>query len=140
MKRVTVIVAEALMMPANHVRVMLGKSTHFNTHSAANWQDAEGNLYSVSSGLWSDTQMSGVQTPDILAQLVASERVPEGVDLALAAQAQAAFVLHEWGAVDEAGELVPPPVPSPATITAIVGDDPKAILASFGLVSVEPVE
>ena len=77
-----------------------------------------------------------MQTSDILSICP----VPESVDIALAAQAQAAFVLHEWGAVDEAGELVPVPVPSSATITAIVGDGPEVILAAVGVSLVEDDE
>lgn len=40
MRRVTVIVAEVLMAPANHVRAMLGKTGRFDIHHSADWQGA----------------------------------------------------------------------------------------------------
>lgn len=121
MKRVTVAVPEALMEAANHTHVVLGKCDHLNTYAATNFQDAAGNKYAVSSGLWSDSQIAGVTNPSALAGVNA----PEGVDLSLVGAAQAAFELHENIALA-----------APNKIIARVGDNAVSVLESMRLVPI----
>lgn len=116
--RITVIVPESLMEAASHVHVLLGKANHLNTYTVANWQDAEGNLYAVSSGIWTEAQIAGVTNPDVLAGI----ELPEGVDLALVAQAQAAFSLDDESTTAD-----------PAQIIAMAGGNPLEALEAAGL-------
>lgn len=128
MNRVTVIVPAALIDAANHVHVLLGKSKGFNTYGEPQWQDAQGNLYAVSSGLWSDAQIAGVTNPDVLRQI----EPPEGVDMALAAQAQASFELRQ---VAEGGD--PLPSPMKGGILALAGPRSVDLLAEIGIFRVK---
>ncbi|MCG7520836.1 hypothetical protein [Ruegeria sp. Ofav3-42] len=137
MKRITVVVGEGLMTPANHVHMLLGKCGHLNTYRAATWKKG-GDSYAVSSGMWTDVQIAGVTNSAILAQLVDDGRVPDDVDLAQAAMAQTSFVFVE-PAFNDAGDPLPLPAPSPDKITAYVGDDPTALLAQIGATVSEPI-
>ena len=127
--RVTVIVPEALMTAANHTHVILGKSSDVHTYTAANWQDGQGNLYAVSSGVWTDAQIAGVTNPAVLQGIVEAGEVPEAVDLTLVQQAQAAFSLVHMA--DDEGNTNA--APSLAGIVAIPSDNPHAALAWLGL-------
>lgn len=126
MRRVTVAVAAdpILIKGANHVHVLLSKAENFDTYTIANWQDADGNLYSVSSGLWSDVQIEGVTNPGAFAGVVADflTRYPD-LDRAAVAAAQAAF---QWGGPA-----------APGQITAVIHDDPQAALTELGVTRIE---
>lgn len=121
--RITVIVPESLMESANHVHLLMGKSRHLNTFTAAGWQDSDGNKYAVSSGLWTGAQIAGVTNPDVLSDITP----PEGTDLALVAQAQAVFTLHTHTTETSV------PLPNPTTIIAITGENPLELLETMGL-------
>lgn len=129
--RVTVIVSAELMDAANHVHVLLGKARRFNSYTAAHWTDGA-NDYAVSSGLWSEGQIGSVANPAAIAEMVEAGRRPEGVDLALAAQAQAAFELHIAG-VKEDGAPLPIPQAAPGKIIAVVSNNPQTVLSAAGL-------
>lgn len=122
MRRVTVAVSAQpdLIRGANHVHVLLSKAEGFDTYVTPGWQDADGNLYCVSSGLWTDTQIDGVTRPEAFSTVVADfmTRYPD-LDLAAVAQAQAAF---RWGGPA-----------APGQITAILEDDPQMAIAAMGL-------
>ena len=135
-QRVTVIVSQELMEAANHVHVLLGKASGLNSYQSANWEDVAGNLYAVSSGQWTEAQIQGVTNPAVIAEMVAAGRVPEGVDLVLAAQAQAAFELHLTGHDDE-GDILPLPEAAPGKIIAVVSERPHAVLSAAGARAVE---
>lgn len=94
MRRVTVAVANdpVLIRGANHVHVLLSKAEAFNTYESADWRDAEGNLYCVSSGPWTDVQIAGVTDPSAFEQVISdiSEQYPE-FDFESVQVAQAAF-------------------------------------------------
>ncbi|MCG7518840.1 hypothetical protein [Ruegeria sp. Ofav3-42] len=137
MKRITVVVGEGLMAPANHVHMLLGKCDHLNTYHAAAWKKG-GDRYAVSSGMWTDMQIAGVANPAILTQLVAESRVPDGVDLEQAATAQASFILVE-PSFDGEGNPLPLPAPVPDKITAYVSDDAVSLLAVLGVIAAEVV-
>lgn len=128
MNRVTVIVPAALIDAANHVHVLLGKSKGFNTYGEPRWQDAQGNLYAVSSGLWTDAQITGVTNPDVLSQI----EPPEGVDMALAAQAQASFELRQAAVSGDT-----PATPMAGVILALAGGSPVELLAEIGIFRVK---
>lgn len=128
MGRVTVIVPDALIEAANHVHVLLGKSKGFNTYGEPRWQDAQGNLYAVSSGLWTDAQITGVTNPDVLSQI----EPPEGVDMALAAQAQASFELRQAAVSGDT-----PATPMAGVILALAGGSPVELLAEIGIFRVK---
>jgi len=126
MQRVTVMVPEALIEAANHVMVVLGKATGLNSYRGATYQDADGSLYAVSSGMWTDTQIVGVSDPSVLAGVLVETGLPEGVDLAMVQAAQAAFVLTDTLVAADTTK-----------ITAFSGDNPHAALAAWG---VSPIE
>lgn len=128
MNRVTVIVPAALIDAANHVHVLLGKSKGFTTYGEPRWQDAQGNLYAVSSGLWTDAQITGVTNPDVLSQI----EPPEGVDMALAAQAQASFELRQAAVSGDT-----PATPMAGVILALAGGSPVELLAEIGIFRVK---
>lgn len=126
MRRVTVAVAADpdLIRGANHVHVLLSKADGFETYTVPGWQDADGHLYCVSSGLWSDVQIEGVTNPEAFASVVAeiTAAYPD-LDLAAVAVAQAAF---RWGGAA-----------APGHIAAIIHDDPQAALALLGVTRAE---
>lgn len=126
MIRVTVMVPQALMRAANHVHLLMGKSTALNTYTIADFEDGVGNLYAVSSGIWGPLQLAGVQNPSIIQIQSDADLVPDLCDTSQVAIAQAAFVLDD--------EEV---TANPAKIVAVTGDDPHAILAAHDLTRLE---
>lgn len=92
MKRVTCIVPDALRIPAAHVMALFPKTQTLGTYPTAT-HERDGATFAVSSGLWTPAQIAGVQDPDIVAKLTAAGLLPEIVDVAQVAIAQAAFVL-----------------------------------------------
>lgn len=131
MQRVTVILSETLMEAANHVEVLLGKAQSLNTFTVANWTD--GNiLFAVSSGLWEQKQIEGVQNPAIIELMQSAGRMPEIVDPDLVEQAQAAT------------DVVPPSVVNSNSaengkILIVIADqhEPLQILDNLGLTKIE---
>lgn len=128
MRRVTVAVAAdpALIKGANHVHVLLSKAEGFDTYAAPGWQDADGNPYCVSSGIWTETQIEGVTNPEAFAGVIEdfAARYPD-LDLGAVADAQAAF---RWGGPA-----------TPGQITAVIHDDPQSALDELAVVMVEGV-
>lgn len=125
MPRVTVAVhaSEDLIRGANHVHVLLGKADHFGTYTEPDWQDGEGNLYCVSSGPWSDTQIAGVTNPEAFGEVTTEIQLQyPDLDLEAVAQAQAAF---GFGGTAQPGRIV-----------AVIDDDPQEALAILGLTAV----
>ncbi|WP_157971192.1 hypothetical protein [Pseudogemmobacter bohemicus] len=122
MQRVTVAVSAEpnLMKGANHVHVLLSKAENFDTYYDPGWQDSDGNLYCVSSGLWSDLQIEGVTDPTIFSEVIYElMQIYPDIDMAAVAVAQDAF---RWGGKAETSK-----------ITAIIGDDPFSALSEMGL-------
>lgn len=120
---ITVAVPESFMEAASHVVFVLGRTSVLNAYSRADWQDAQGNRYSVSSGAWTDGEIQGVLHPELFADRIAAYQAaqPE-LDAALIAQAQAVFAMS--------------PVPvlaDPEKITAVSGPNALEILAQMGL-------
>ena len=103
MDRVTVIVPVSKAEAANNTHVALGKAKGLNSYSEPNYQDAQGNLYHVSSGLWTEAQIAGVKNPLIMGEI----QLPENskANLTKVAEAQAAFELFE--PTGEDGEVWP---------------------------------
>ncbi|WP_282093020.1 hypothetical protein [Epibacterium ulvae] len=130
MTRVTAIVCETLMEPANHVEVMLGKALALNTFERADQTDGQ-SKFAVSSGEWTETQIFGVQNPAIIDLLQRAGRLSEIVDIDLARQAQAATRVVFLGAK-------PIPKAEVGQIFLVVGDEPEAsqILQAAGLSSI----
>ncbi|MTH61215.1 hypothetical protein [Paracoccus litorisediminis] len=126
---VTVAVPEALMSAASHVVFLLGRTTVLDAYSSADWRDAAGNLYAVSSGAWTDAEIAGVLHPEQFAgrleEFVARE---PNLDPALIAQAQSVFAMS--------GSPVPA---DPEMIVAVSGPNALEILAQMGLSRI-PVE
>lgn len=120
---VTVVVPEALMQAASHVLFLLGRTAVLDAYSSADWQNAAGDRFAVSSGAWSDGEIEGVLHPERFADRMAEyqSRQPD-LDLALIAQAQAVF------------EMSQVPVPAdPLKIVAVTGSNALEILASMGV-------
>lgn len=130
--RVTVVVQPEFMDAANHAHLALGKAKAANTYTVAGHQGDKSQLFAVSSGLWTEAQITGVQDPNILDKMEAAGTMPEGVDRTKAQQAQAAF--HLVSMADENGD--PVPVPALGGIVAIPGDNPLAVLEWLGLTRV----
>lgn len=126
--RVTVIIHTAHVTPVNHVKAMLGMTRRVDIDRPASWTDGT-NLYAVSSGYWTETQIAGVQNPLIIDLLERAGRIPENVDVAFARQAQSVFVFIAEGD--------PIPQAVPGKIIAIAGPNPLAILAAAGVQQVE---
>ena len=91
------------------------------TFSLALWQDTQGNLYAVASGLVSDTFTETATSP-----LVEPEW---GCDMEAAERAQALIRMLD----SETGELVA----TPDTISAAYGTDVMGVIAGMGLTQVQ---
>jgi len=140
MTRVTAIVCETLMEAANHVEVMLGKALALNTFERADQTDGQ-SKFAVSSGEWTETQISGVQNPAIIDLLQRAGRMPEIVDIDLARQAQA--VTDVFTVSDpQTGAAQAIPSAAPGRILLIIGDTPAPtqILSAAGLKQVDETQ
>lgn len=127
MRRVTVAVPETLMIPANHVHVLLEKSESFDTYTSANWQDEQGNRYAVSSGIWTVRQINGVKYPQGAQAEVAQTLLKfTDLDLGMVFYAQAMFL---WGGPAR-----------PDKIVAITGDEPNEAINKLNLTQVSGEE
>lgn len=116
MIRLTFACPEAHILDANQLARVIGLSPDDDkTYGEPQYQDADGNLYAVASGLVESSFLITATSP--LTE-------PEwGADMAAAQRAQALAALGESAA--------------PGHIAAIVGDDVSEALAFLGL---EPVE
>ena len=126
LQRITVAVPAALIPPANHVQYLMGKAPGpDNVYTTANYADAQGNEFAVSSGLWDPEQIAGVTNPNIIDEMVDTGRVPPDCDLGLVAQAQASFSFFDFN--DYSGPV------SPSKITAVLWNSPKEVLGKMDL-------
>lgn len=122
MSRITCAVPEALVFDANQLAMCLGYGpADGETFRAANWQDAQGNLYAAASWEASDEWIATAQGP----LTRPAWDTAEIIDMDAAARAQAALTL--WTGEGDA------PKAQPAELTAIAGVDGVAALAMMGL-------
>lgn len=132
MIKVTNIVPVALAEPARHTFVVLGQARTIDNLPDAQWQDAQGDFYHITSGEWTDRHVQFVTDPNILATLAGSSLLADflalGVDPAQVQIAQAGYVYHE----DATGLQL-----AHNKITAFASADPRADLARLGLAPVE---
>ena len=124
--RLTFICPAAHMDDANDLAMALGYGpADGETYRGANWQDADGNLYSVASLPVSDgfieRATSTLDRPEWDVE-------PYQVNMAGANRAQDR--VQVWQPTDDTPE---PPQVSPDAILALVGDDPLALLAAAGI-------
>lgn len=137
MNRVTVIVPVSKAEAANHTHIALGKAKDLNSCIEPNYQDAQGNLYHVSSGLWTETQIAGVKNPLIMGELELPENSKAG--LTKVQDAQANFTMCEI-TYDENDVIQLSALPSLSKIVAVEHEYPLQILEMLGLVPVETPE
>ncbi len=125
MQTVTIWCPNTLTDAGNHVHVLLGKSDTLQTYSGG-WIAPNGDTGSVSSGLWSDAQISGVGNHTILdAPHLQELYVGNGgiVDRSLCEQAQAAFSVID----------LENPQFDPSKIVAVIGPSGAEALAMLGV-------
>lgn len=127
--RLTIACPQAHIADANQLAMVLGYSeADKDTYREPQWQDAQGNLYSLASLPVSEgfigAATSALQRPEW--------DTDNTVNMAGAARAQALVSL--WMATEEAPT---PPIAAPDIILAMVGDDPLALVAAAGLTQVQ---
>jgi hypothetical protein len=138
-KRVTIAACETLMEAANHTHIILGKAKTATSHTDAGWQDGQGNLFAVSSGLWTDAQLAGVTESAVLQGIVDAGQVPEGCDLTKVLEAQVSFILFA-PEIGGNGELITqPPTAQVGKIVAIVHENQMQAIEWLGLTRVPEV-
>lgn len=124
--RVTTITTTGYGPSASVVQFLMQRSPSPSMmYQEPNYQDASGNTYSVSSGLWSDEEIGWVTDPDVLSYTP----IPEGVGpeiLETVAEAQASFRLVQY---DPEVTLDP----SKEKILSVIHDDPLVVLGDLGL-------
>jgi len=132
--RVTIATPEALIGAANQLALTTGLSeADVNTFGEPKWEDADGNLYSVASGLVSDDY------PQIAASDLTDRCEAAGADQTLAETAQAAVVVRAPELDPDTGELTTqPPQATPTTIVAIIWPDWRQAAAWMGLTKLKP--
>jgi len=132
--RVTIATPEVLRDEANQLALATGLSeADVNTFGEPKWEDADGHLYSVSSGLVSDDYPQ-VAASDLTALCEAS-----GADQVLAEAAQAAVSVWVPEYDEETGELVSaPPKATPANIVAIIHPNGRRAVEWMGLTNLKP--
>jgi hypothetical protein len=126
--RLTVAVPEQLMAAANHFAVAVGEMAgDFETFMFANWQDEQGNKYSL---------MSTMVTPLLFqfagTQLTKRPFAPDDWSFLLATQAQMAINL--WFGPTE--QQPTQPSVSVNNIVGVVGDDVAGVVERMGLTRV----
>jgi len=115
MPLVTIACPAAMIEDANQFARCIGLGPDDErTYGAPCWQDAEGNLYAVSSGLVGPTFAQTAESPLV--------EPAWGCDLAAAQRAQALI------------QIGPPA--SPLRLAAVFGDDGMAAVAALGLTAV----
>ena len=113
--KVTIAVPELLMPMANQLALLFGESdADINTFKTADWQDEQGNKYSVCSAQCKEIVITALSQGLILTK--------DGVDYDLAQQAYDLLVV-----ADSETKA------SPENITLAVGDDALGALDSMGL-------
>jgi hypothetical protein len=114
-----------MVSDANHLAMVLGFGpADALTYKGGRWQDSDGALYAVAS-----TVIGGGFVSRATSTLARPEwDTTNHVNMAGAGRAQAAVALIQDGAS---------PLASPTRITAIIGDDGLAALATMGLAPVE---
>ena len=123
--RLTCAVPEALIEAANHLAVAIGESAgDFESFQAADWVDAQGNKYAVSS-----MQCTATLFAYAGGMLQRRDFAPEDWSFELASFAQSKIEL--W-----MGEG-PIPTANPDKIVGIVMDDPRQALDLLGLARME---
>ena len=101
--RITLIVPEQLMDIANHLALIMGESTaDIGTFVAVDWQDADGNLYSVCSAA-SKPVVLGALTKGLPTTLPAHATA---ADVTKAQQALDLIVLYDAGVLASVDKIV----------------------------------
>ena len=153
MNRVTIAAHESMMDAANMTHVAMGKAKLPNSYQGAGYEGG-GNLYAVSSGLWHDAQIQGVQAvgqlmaggmsaADALAQVLPDyDGFHEAYgDEGVALVGQAAQAFRIWTPQpDEDGGTILGPAAAVNTITAVAHPDPQEALGWLGVVRTEDSE
>jgi len=119
--RITVACGEALISDANNLAMVLAKSEADNlTYRDPTWQDANGNVYAVTSFEVTEDWVNRAQSP-----LVRPDwDVNDFIDMGAANRAQAALVF----------EAVPNiPTADPTALTALAGPSAREALILMGL-------
>jgi len=133
--RVTIATPEALINAANQLALASGLSeADVNTFGEAKWEDADGNRYSVASGIVSDDY------PQIAAGDLTDRAAGAGADMTLVQAAQSAVV--QWAPVinAETGEMASdPPRAVPGVITAIIHNSAQEAIRLTGLSPIKMV-
>jgi len=131
--RVTIATPDGLRDAANQLALATGLSwADINTFREPQWEDAAGNLYSLSSGVVSDLY------PQIAASDLTNRCEATGADQALAETAQAAVVVWAPEPDPDTGDLTTqPPQATPTTIVAIIYPDWRQAAEWMGLTEIE---
>jgi len=127
--RVTIATPEVLRDEANQLALATGlSSADVKTFGEPQWQDATGNLYSLSSGIVSDMY------PQIAASDLTDRCEATGADQTLAEAAQAVVVVWAPEYDEETGGLVSAaPQATPTNIVAIIYPDWRQAVEWMGL-------
>lgn len=126
----TAAVPEAMRDDANALAMVLGQSlADGNTYRAPGWQDAEGNLYCVTSTLVGLAFVAGAQS----ALRRPAWDAENEVNMAGAGRAQAALRLAVVGFDPETGDPLPVPVANPENLTAVIGAAAAHAIELLGL-------
>lgn len=126
--RLTIACPAAHIADANQLAMVLGYSeADQDTYRDPQWQDAQGNLYSLASLPVGDTFVSTATGPLTRPEWDAEEII----DMGAAERAQALIVL--WVPTEEDPDA---PLASPNVITAVSGEDGVSMITAMGLVVV----
>ena len=120
--RMTLVVPEPLMAQANQLALIAGESADdVNTFTTTNYQDNDGNKYSVCSTVIKPIVLSLLTTP-----LADSPLQAEGADLELAQQAMDSVVMYEQGVIATAEHIY-----------IAIDTDPFEFFEALGLSAIE---
>ena len=120
--RMTLVVPQALIPQANQLALIAGESPYDDqTFAAANWQDADGNLYAVCSTVIKPIVLAMFGTPVADTGLTA-----EGADFDLAQQAMDAAVMYSEGLIA-----------NPSNIFIAIDIEPMQFFEGLGLMIAE---
>jgi len=131
--RVTIATPAALRDAANQLALATGlTSFDVQTFREPQWEDAAGNLYSLSSGVVSDLY------PQIAASDLTALCEASGADQTLAEAAQSVVVVWAPDLDPDTGELTTqPPQAKPTTIVAIIYAGWRQAVEWMGLTEIE---
>lgn len=131
--RVTIACPAAHMDDANDLAMVLGYGpADGETYRGANWQDADGNLYSCASLPVGPSFVDNATSP-----LVRPEWDVEPYQVNMAGARRAQALVAFWEPTEESPE---PPLANPSAITAVVGEDATGMIAAMGLTPVPQEE